>query len=218
MSPMLFLLAMKPLHLLFYKAQQAQIIKSLTSACDNFRIALYADDAALFIQPKEEDLKSTESILDMFAQACRLMTNLTKTQYYPIRCENTNMNFLLQAGRNISSFPCTYLGLPLSFKKPPRSMLQPMLQKIVDKLLGWKRNFLSYPGRETLIKTVLTAMPPFFITVFNPSKWFIFGLDRFRRHLWRGRDHAHIKGGHFLVNWATCTRHKSLGGLRIKDI
>jgi hypothetical protein len=132
--------------LLFQKAQQAQILQGLTPACDNFRMTLYAGDAALFIQPKEDDLKAIDSILNMFAQGSGLMTNLTKTQYYPIRCENTNMDFLLQAGRTISSFPCTYLGLPLSVKKLPTSMLQPMIQKIADKLLGWKRNFLSYPG------------------------------------------------------------------------
>jgi hypothetical protein len=71
-----------------------------------------------------------------------------------------------------------------------------MLQRIAGKLLGWKRNFLSYPGRETLIKIVLTAIPTFFITIFKPARWFISGVDRFRRSfLWRGKDADQIKGG-----------------------
>jgi hypothetical protein len=44
---------MELLHLLF---QQAQLLKCLTPTCDTFRITLYADDVALFIQPKAEEL------------------------------------------------------------------------------------------------------------------------------------------------------------------
>jgi hypothetical protein len=124
------------------------------------------------------------------------MTNLAKTEYYPIRCDNLSLDYLTSAKRAISSFSCTYLDLPLSYKRPPKSFLQPMLQRIAGKLLGWKRNFLSYPGRETLIKTVLTAIPTFFITIFKPARWFISGVDRFRRSfLWRGKDADQIKGG-----------------------
>jgi hypothetical protein len=212
LSPILFLLAMEPLHLLFQKAQQAKLLKYLSPACDAFRLTLYANDVALFIQPKAEELKVTDGILNLFPRASGLMTNLGKTKYYPIRCDNLNLDFLTSAERVTSSFPCTYLGLPLSYKKPPKSSLQPMLQKIDNKLSGWKI-FLSYPGRETLIKSVLTAIPTFFITVFKPTRWFISGVDKFRRSfLWRGRDTDQIKGRHCLVNWAACLRPKWLGG------
>jgi hypothetical protein len=136
---------------------------SASHLSDTFKLTLYADDAALFIQPKAEKLEVTDSIMNLFAQASGLMTNLTKTQYYPIRCESSNLDFLAAARRMTSTFPCTYLGLPLSYKKPPKDCLQPMLP-------GWKRNFLSYPGRETFIKIILSAIPTFFITVFKPAK------------------------------------------------
>jgi hypothetical protein len=47
---MLFLLAMEPLHRLFKKAQDLGLLEKVTSACDNFRMALYADAAAIFIK------------------------------------------------------------------------------------------------------------------------------------------------------------------------
>jgi hypothetical protein len=127
---MLFLLAMEPLHLLFQKAQQAQILHSITPVYDRFRITLYADDAALFIWPKEHDLMVTDTILNMFAQASGLLTNFAKTQYYPIRCENINLDFLTQAGRNLASFPCTYLGLPLHIKNPLEACCSPCSKKL----------------------------------------------------------------------------------------
>jgi hypothetical protein len=64
---MLFLLAIEPLHQMFQKAQQAQLLKCLSPACDTFRLTLYADAAALFIQPKAEELEVTDSILSLFA-------------------------------------------------------------------------------------------------------------------------------------------------------
>jgi hypothetical protein len=42
--PMLFLLAMEPLHRLFQKAQQLGLLENLNKACDTFRVSLYADD------------------------------------------------------------------------------------------------------------------------------------------------------------------------------
>jgi hypothetical protein len=51
------------------------------------RISLYADDVAVFIHPSEHDLLVTDYILNIFAEASGLKTNMDKTQYYPIRCD-----------------------------------------------------------------------------------------------------------------------------------
>jgi hypothetical protein len=46
------------------------------------------------------------------------------------------LDFLHVVGRPIYTFLCTYLGLLLSYKKPTKTMLQPLVQKIGDKLPG----------------------------------------------------------------------------------
>jgi hypothetical protein len=98
-------------------------------------------------------------------------------------------------------------------------MLQPLIQKIGNKLPGWKRNLLAYPGREFLVKTVLSAMPTFFMTVFKMLKWAYYRIDRFRRSfLWRGGNPDMVNGCHCLVNWQTCVRPRKWGGLGIKDL
>jgi hypothetical protein len=40
-----------------------------------------------------------------------------------------------------------------------------MIQKIADRLPRWARSFVSYPGRNLLVQTILLAMPTFSITV-----------------------------------------------------
>jgi hypothetical protein len=49
------------------------------SACDMCRISLYADNAALFIDPTKDDLIVTYHIMSIFAQASGLVTNMGKT-------------------------------------------------------------------------------------------------------------------------------------------
>jgi hypothetical protein len=87
------------------------------------------------------------------------------------------------------------------------------------RLLGWKRNFMAYSGRELLVRSVLSAMPIHLITTVKPPKWFISRINKFRRgFLWRGKDLDQVRGGHCLVNWRTCLRPKKWGGIGIKDI
>jgi hypothetical protein len=62
------------------------------------------------------------------------------------------MEELLGPNLYISHFLCTYLGLHLHYKKLPKSTIQPMAQRIGNQLSGWKRNLLTYPGRELLVQ------------------------------------------------------------------
>jgi hypothetical protein len=133
-------------------------------------MSLYADDGALFIRPNEQDLLITNHILDIFGEDSGLVTNLSKTKFYPIQCGNIVLGFLTSKKHVLSAFPCKYLGLPLHFRKPSRAMMQPIVQKIGNRLPGWKRVFLSYPGRESLVKYVLSSMPTYFLTDFKMRK------------------------------------------------
>jgi hypothetical protein len=98
-------------------------------------------------------------------------------------------------------------------------MLQPLIQKMHNRLPGWKIIFLSYPSRETLVKSVLSTMPTYFMTVHKMPKWAFAKMDRIKRSFFlKGRDPDKVKGGHCLVNWQTCLRPKKWGGLGIKDL
>jgi hypothetical protein len=164
---MLFLLAIESLHRLVKKAREMGMLSRADKCCETFRISLYADAAALFIKPTEHDLAVTNNILAIFAEASGLITNLNKTKFYPIQCDSEDMSFLTSMNLVISTFPCKYLGLPLHYRKSTRSMMQPLINEIANRLSGWKRNLFSYPGRETLVKSIISAMPTHFLAVFK---------------------------------------------------
>jgi hypothetical protein len=69
---MLFLLAMEPLHRLFKKAQDMGLLGSLSRGCDAFRMSLYANDVVAFVNPTEQDMRTTIEILNIFSNASGL--------------------------------------------------------------------------------------------------------------------------------------------------
>jgi hypothetical protein len=207
LSPMLFLLTIEPLHKLFKQAQNLGVLSHLHGSCERFRASLYVDDAAIFIKPTIQDVMMTKHILQLFGEASGFVTNIEKTEFFTIRCQHLDIEQILGLNQRISQFPCTYLGLPLHYKKLPKSAIRPMVQRIGCKLPGWKRNLLSYPGRELLVKAVLSAIPTHFLTVYKLPQWAAKEIDRFRRSfLWRGEDPDRVRGGHCLVKWKVCTR------------
>jgi hypothetical protein len=198
---MLFLLAIEPLYKLIAKTHDMRMLDKLSKSCDTFRISLDANDAALFISPSEKDFRIIYEILSIFALASGLNTNLQKIEIYPINYDNSAIAHLQTYGMILASFPCKYLGLPLHYRKPTKEMMHPLIQKIADRLPGWKRRLFSYPRREFLVKSVLSAMPTYFLIVHKMQKWAIARVDMFRRSfLWKGHHSDNIDGGYYLVN------------------
>jgi hypothetical protein len=74
-----FLLAMEPLNMLSHKAKETGILGYLHKNCAIFCMSMYADDAAVFINPTAQDLQETRFILQLFANASGLATNLEQT-------------------------------------------------------------------------------------------------------------------------------------------
>lgn len=119
LPPIIFLLAMEPLHKLFQQAQEFGIICKLDKSCNNFRMSLYVDDADVFIQPTTEDYMTAKMLLRIFGAASRLQTNMEKTEVYPIRCEGYDLTQIIGPEQRICQFLCKYLGLPLHYRKLP---------------------------------------------------------------------------------------------------
>lgn len=107
------------------------------------RSSLYADDAALFANPSPSELERLQKILRLFAECSGLKVNMTKTEIFPIRMQESMVHNIIQnfLGK-ISKFPGKYLGLPLHTRKLRRVDAQPLIDKIGARLPGWKGKFL----------------------------------------------------------------------------
>lgn len=218
LSPMLFILALEPLQRILALAEQSGLLTPVTRRGANIRVSLYADDAAVFVNPVKEEIDTIKHIFDSFGRATGLKINLSKSAAYPICCEQLQIENIMQSMPcQIANLPCKYLGLPLSLRKLKRNDVQPMIDKVASKLPSWKGNLLDKAGRLSLVRQVLSSIPTYFLTVFPIKKWAIKKIDKLRRNfLWKGSDNAN--GGHCLVSWKKVMLPKKMCGLGIIDI
>jgi len=181
LSPMLFILAMEPLQLMLNKATEQGLLTPICNRNAKLRIGMFADAAAIFVNPITEEVEVVKNILDAFGVVSGLITNTGKSAMYPVRCEGLNVQHIMEAFQcPIKSFPCTYLGLPLNVRQIRRVDVQPLIDKVGGKLAAWKGRLLNKAGRLRLINTVLSSMPTYFLTVFRLQNWAIKKIDKLR--------------------------------------
>jgi hypothetical protein len=157
-------------------------------------------------------------LLKIFGEASGLQTNLHNSCVIPIHCEEDIEEVVNQRLHcTTSAFPTTYLGLPILDKKLRRGDLLAWIEKIANKLPGWKASLMNLAGRAVLVRFILTAIPIYLLIAPKVPKWFIHANDKIRRgFLWKGRKE--VNGGCCLVAWEKAMRPVDLGGLRIHNL
>ncbi|AQK79126.1 General transcription factor 2-related zinc finger protein [Zea mays] len=154
-----FILVMDILGCLVTKAEEEGLLQPLSSKPLQHRISLYADDAVVFFHPRENEILTVLSILNLFGEASGLKTNIQKSIVYPIRCGEEELITLHdRLPCELSSFLCKYLGLPLSLKKLSKNQVQPIIDRVADQLSGWKADLMTRAGRRVHVQYVMTCM------------------------------------------------------------
>ena len=104
---MLFILAIDPLQQIISLAAQHNILKLVLPRSANLRYSLYVDDAAIFANPDHTELHALHKILTIFGKCSGLITNLHKTEIFPVRCQEVNMEqIMVNFPGKLCAFPC----------------------------------------------------------------------------------------------------------------
>ena len=128
---------------------------------------LFADDTILFCDAEVEQVLHVRLVLLCFQAVTSLKVNVVKSETVPIG-EVNNVHVLAEIlGRTVGALPMTYLGMPLGASHKSPSIWNPILEKVDRKLAGWKKLYLSKGGRLTLLKSTLSSLPTYFLSLFT---------------------------------------------------
>jgi hypothetical protein len=177
---------------------------------------LFADDTLIFCGAQEEQIRHLRCIFLCFEAASGLRINLGKSEIVPIG-EVEDVEGLAQLlGCRVGSLPMTYLGMPLDASYKSVSTWKVVVEKMERKLAGWKRMYLSKGGRLTLIKSTLSNLPTYLLSLFPIPLRVANRLEKIQRNfLWGGiGDDAKFH----LVKWNRICTPLHSGGLGVYNL
>eukprot|EP00253_Pinus_taeda_P011302 PITA_11302 len=220
LSPLLFLLVAEGLSRLIHNARRSNKIKGIEVAI-NLYIShlLFVDDILIFSNGSHNELKELRDIFDLFMKATGMLINSGKSQVCVAgfnRRECTAMTNLFPFHTQSLDSSFKYLGFwlkPDAYKKEDWNWL---IAKIEARISHWSFRWLSRAGRLTLLKSVLLAIPVYWVAL----TWIPKGvLEKIRRlccrFLWAGSSENYVLPW---VVWEKIARPKELGGWGIKRL
>ena len=149
---------------------------------------LFADDTLIFCDADSNHIDVLYGILARFEVVLGLKINLGKLEWVPIG-DVPNMEELVEMlGCRQSFLPLKYLSLLLGATYKEKLIWNPVLEKMERHLAGWKWMYLSKGGKLTLIKSTISSLPTYFLSLFLPVK-VANRIEKLQRDfLWSGID------------------------------
>lgn len=220
-SPLLFLLIMEVLSRMLKKTIVGGLLKGFqvdrldaSGVCVSH--LLYADDTILFYDAVPEQLLYIRMILTCFEAVTGLKVNMNKSEIVPIG-EVTGIDDLAALlSCHVGSLPLQYLGMPLGASYKALGIWNPIIEKIERRLAGWQKLYLSKGGRLTLLKSTLSSMPTYFMSLFPISVSVAKQIECLQRNfLWGGMGDVHR---FHLVGWDKVRSLIQFGGLGVRHL
>ncbi|GJT92663.1 RNA-directed DNA polymerase, eukaryota, reverse transcriptase zinc-binding domain protein [Tanacetum coccineum] len=216
-SPFLFILIMETLHLTFKRVLNAGLYKGI-SLNDSFTIShlFYADDVVFIGEWNNNNIQTLLSVLRCFYLASGLKINLHKSKLMGI---GVSSNVVAAAasliGCSILTAPFNYLGVKVGSNMSRINSWDDVISKVSSRLSKWKLKLLSIGGRLTLLKSVLTSIPLYHMSIFKVPIGVLNHLESIRRNFFYGVDGSDRKLA--WIGWNMVLTSKKNGGLGVSS-
>ncbi|GKC07104.1 RNA-directed DNA polymerase, eukaryota [Tanacetum coccineum] len=218
LSPFLFLLIMESLHLSFQNVVNADMFKGISvSSSLQLSHLFYADDVIFMGQWSESNINTIIQALDCFYKASGLRMNLHKSKLMGISVKDEVVSRAAsKMGCSTLKTPFTYLGIKVGGSMARIRSWDEIVDKVKSRLSKWKMNTLSIGGRMTLLKSVLSSTPIYYMSMFKVPSQVLKCLEGIRRSFFIGADLKENKISWF--KWNKVLMSKDKGGLGVSSL
>lgn len=172
LSPYLFVIVKDVLSRMLSKACRDKALVGIKMArnCPHLSHVFFADDAILFLKAEMQYCKALKTILKDYGRASGQRINFDKSGIAFSSNLSANDNQLVCDFFDIPlmKLDSKYLGLP-SFWGKSKSKADAyfyLVERALYKMQGWKCSQMSQGGKETMIKSVVQAIPSYAMSCF----------------------------------------------------
>jgi len=215
----LFIVVAEGLERLIRQAIKANLLSGTKMGREEVEICIlqFADDTLSLCEESHCNVVTMKAILRGFELASSLKINFHKSKIAGV---NFNRNAMRCYAKILNcaqmGVPFKYLGLEVGGNPRKRKFWEPVLNKLKDRLSVWKGRFLSMAGRICLIKSVITVVPLFYLSLFKAPKCVYSSIIRLQRRFLWGWEKEKMPIA--WVSWEMVCKPKEEGGLGIRDI
>jgi len=170
------------------QGEEKMLVESIKVGERQVKVSMlqYADDTLFFYKASIQSVLTLKAILKCFELASGLKVNYYKSKFGGVGVNiNQTMVFAFILNCHIMKTPFSYLGMMVGGNHKRCVFWEGMLNKIQSRLSSSKGKSLSLAGRLCLIKSVLTSLPFFYVSLFCVSATVVKEVKRLQKNfLW----------------------------------
>ena len=192
LSPYLFILALETLSRLLSRAKEGDFINGFLVRGKNvvgveISHLLFVDNTLILCDASQENLEYLNWIFMWFEAYSGLKIKLEKSKLILVG-DVPDMEELAEVlSYKVSSLPTTYLGFPLGAPYKSSRVWEGVEEHFQKRLAFWKRQYLSKGGRQFLIKSTLSSLLIYTMSLFVIPKMVRARLKKDSKRLSLGR-------------------------------
>ncbi|KAL9679837.1 hypothetical protein QQ045_017708 [Rhodiola kirilowii] len=163
LSPYLFIMCSEWLSREIKRKSEEGVLKgiSVVRGAPKITHLFFADDCMVYLRANVNDFAAIKSTLEEYEALAGQRVNYAKSEVFfsPNVEEGVGEALSNILGVTKVNGHSKYLGLPLAMSQKRSEAFKFVMEKLWNRVSGWKENLLSTAGKEVLIKSVLLALP-----------------------------------------------------------
>jgi hypothetical protein len=200
--------------------QNQSLINGLAIAQNAPKIShlFFADDSLIFCKANKEEAAHLKAIFEEYQRISGQQINMDKSEmtFSPKLYQHIKDDFHGILPLAITNNITKYLGMPTLIGHSKQVVFRFIMDKVRNKLKGWKEKHLSFAGRAVLISAVIQALPTYVMSNFMIPKSMCDQIEKAICRFWWGS-----KEGQQKIHWKArkeLFKPKFQGGLGFRDM